>query len=191
MKKVDNKFKAVCLYFAPYLGAVLCIALYGIIGYFVKSSLYGGRETESELFVTLLTYLPISVAFVITAICIAKAIRKRYDLSVIGIQPTEKKETNGRFSFLIVIIVMLCAFVSVGFTSSTSFVEKKQVGGSPSYYIIETGFLGMTRTETVLSPSMDMEYDGEKFVIKLSNGKKYTVKKNTEAGKIVSELFFG
>jgi hypothetical protein len=53
------------------------------------------------------------------------------------------------------------------------------------------GFLGVSEIQTVLSSATEMEYDGETFTITLTSGKKYTVKKNTEAGKIVSELFFG
>ena len=86
---------------------------------------------------------------------------------------------------------MKIPFMSIGFASSVSYIEKKQVGGSPSYYITDMGFLGVSETRTVLSSATEMEYDGETFTIILSSGKKYKVKKNSEAGKIVSELFFG
>ena len=88
------------------------------------------------------------------------------------------------------VIILVCCFVSLGSASNVSYISKKQVGGSYSYYVTEMGFLGLYKTDAIISSSTQMEYDGEKFTILLSNDKKYTVDKNSNAGQIVSELFF-
>lgn len=186
MKQPKNKFLAILLYFAPYVSAVLCIVLYAVGVWLFRDIASNGMQTEQPFLSTLLTYLPLTVALILIAISVSKHVRSVWDLSVIGIEPTEKKKV----SFLIVAIVALCVAVSVGFAGSFSYLSKKQVGGSTSYYVTETGFMGIGETKTVLSKSSDMEFDGSTYTIKLSNGKEYKVKKNTKAGAIATEIFF-
>ena len=190
VKQPKNKFRAICLYFAPYVFAVACIIGYALIVYLARQCNYGGYLTKQNTFSALLTYVPISVAFIIIASKVSKVIRSKFDLSIIGISPAES-QTNGRISFFTLVITLICAFVSIGCATNVSYVSTKQVGGTNSYYITEKSFLGLYETNTVISSSTKMEYDGKQFTVSLSNGKNYVIDKNTDAGTIVSELFFG
>ena len=189
MKQPKNKFNAILLYFAPFICAVLAIVAYALIVSIFQNSVFDGYMTEQSTLTLLLTYAPISVAFIIVALLISKSIRSSYDLSIIGITKSEKK-SGGRASFFTLVAILVCCFVSLGSASNVSYISKKQVGGSESYYVTEMGFLGLYQNDAIISSSTEMEYDGEKFTILLSNGKTYTVDKNSKAGQIVSELFF-
>lgn len=189
MKQPKNKFNAILLYLTPYLCAVLAIVVYALIVSICQNSVYDGYMTKQSTLTLLLTYAPVSVAFIIIATLVSKSIRSSYDLSIIGITKNEKK-SSARASFFTLVIILVCCFISLGSASNVSYISKKQVGGSYSYYVTEMGFLGLYKTDAIISSSTQMEYDGEKFIILLSNDKKYTVDKNSNAGQIVSELFF-
>ena len=186
MKQPKNKFIAVCVYFAPYVCAVLSIVIYGVLVNVFRLAITSELLTEQPLLSTLLTYLPISIGFIVVAINVSKFIRTKWDLSAIGIAPITDKR---RLSFFVIALVIACTFLSIGFASSYSYVEKRMVGGSDSYYIVDVGFMGTNKTETVFSKATYMEFDGETYTIKLSNGKEYKVKKNSKSGKIISDIY--
>jgi hypothetical protein len=79
-------------------------------------------------------------------------------------------------------------FVSIGFACSYSALKVKKVGGSKSYYITDSGFMGIGKSETVISNSVKWEFDETTFTIKLKNGNSYKIKKDSKAGKAFSEL---
>ena len=189
MKRINNKFVAVCIYFAPYLIAVACIALYAVVVNLIRVIATDEMVITQSALVDLLTYLPISVAFILLAITASAKIREKVDLSVIGIK--ENKRKNSKFSFIIVAISLICIFVSVGFASSYASVKVKNVGGSLSYYIVETGFMGIGKSESVITKNVDYEYDGKVFTVRLKNGKTYKVNDDTKAGKLISQLLLG
>ncbi len=190
MKQPKNKFIAVCIYFAPYIIAVACIVLYACLVNLFRNIACGWMLIEQDLWSNLLTYLPIAVVFLIIAVMVSKKIREKVDLSIIGITAEQKSEKRNVFSFLVIAICLVCVVVSVGFASSYSYLKVKKVGNSNSYYVTETGFMGLGKTDTVISSQVNMEFDGSKYVINLKNGKKYTINKDTNAGKKMEELFF-
>ncbi len=192
MKQPRNKFIAVSIYFAPYIIAVVCIVLYACLVNVFRALASDGMVFEQDVWSNLLTYAPISIAFIIVAIVVNKLIRAKIDLSIIGIKQTEKNAKSGIFSFLMIAVCIICAVVSIGFACSYSYLEikqiKGQVGGSPSYYVVDTGFMGFTPSKTVISEDIKWEYADGMYTISLSNGKQYRIKKDTKAGKAFSEL---
>jgi len=191
MKQPKNKFTAICIYFAPYVIAVVCIVLYAVFVNLFRNLACNWMLTEQEIWNNLLTYVPISVAFIIIAIVVNKLIRTKVDLSVIGIKQVEKKEKSSAFSFLLLAVCFICAFVSIGFACSYSYLEVKKAKGqigSPSYYVVDTGFMGVAPTKTLITKDVKWEYEGGTYTLKLRNGKEYDIKKDTDAGKAFSQL---
>ena len=191
MKQPKNKFTAICIYFAPYITAVVCIVVYAIFVNLFRNLACNWMLIEQDIWGNLLTYVPISIASIVVAMVVNKLIQTKVDLSIIGIKQAEKKGKSSVFSFLLLAICLICAFVSVGFACSFSYLEVKKVKGQigpPSYYVVDTGFMGVAPTKTVITKDVKWEYADGKYTLKLRNGKEYDIKKDSDAGKAFSQL---
>ena len=191
MKQPKNKFTAICIYFAPYITAVACIVVYAVFVNLFRNLACNWMLIEQDIWGNILTYVPISIAFIVVAMVVNKLIQTKVDLSIIGIKQAEKKGKSSVFSFLLLAICLICAFVSVGFACSFSDLEVKKVKGQigpPSYYVVDTGFMGVAPTKTIITKDVKWEYLDGKYTLKLRNGKEYDIKKDSDAGKAFSQL---
>ena len=179
MKRTENKVAAVFIYLAPYIAAVMLVALYALLLYFLRPALAEGDLTEQTGWQSLFTYLPMSVGLLVAAHCVKKSILRRIDLSVIGVRPPEESKP----SFLPVAIVAVMVVVSLGFGLKTVSVKENK--------IIETGFMGVgSHSSTVSEKTKWQEKDGV-YTVYLKNGKQYDIQKDSDAGRQIEKVLYG
>ena len=179
MRKIENKAVAVLIYLAPYIAAALLVGLYALLLYFLRPVFAKGLLVTQTGWESLLTYLPMAIGLFVAARCVKKAILKKIDLSVIGVESLGKSKP----SFIPVAIVAVLIAVALGFGMKTVAVDGNK--------IVETGFWGVgSQTSTVSEKTKWQEKDGV-YTVYLSNGKQYDIQKDSDAGKQIEKVLYG
>ena len=176
IKVIEKKPLAYFLNFLPALISALIIGLFALTVFIIRENV-DGFVMDAAIWESLLTYIPMVIAAVMTAFVVRQAILSRFDLSVIGLEHKKSKMT-----FILVGISVVLAVLAFGFGAKTTYIKDD--------VICENRLFGAGTIKTYITPRTKCSLsDDGRYTITISNGRKYTAKKNSEAGKHIEKIF--
>ena len=177
MKKVENKTTAILLFALPYIVGLALIVSFALVYSLALSETEYGYVLKQTFLESILTYLPLAIGSLIVAYLLKRAIRKNFDLEIIGVEKVKKP-----ISFFPIAIVVICFAVSMIFGMQRAYVKDNVISEKTAFKV----------NRTVYSSSTDWEYDfdSKEYTIILASGKKFVASKNSKGGQEIEKVLF-
>lgn len=174
-KPISGKAKAYFINFAPTVGAALVMGIYALVVFLIRQNV-DGFVLDQTAWEGILTYIPFAGALVVVAHIVRSFLLSKYDLSVIGIEPKEFKN-----SFFPIAIALVLSVVAIGFALKTSYIKDD--------VIYENKFMALSTSESIISSQTKWSLsDDNVYTLTLSNGKQFSASKYSQAGKQIEKI---